>query len=438
MNVRSLAIVAATLTVMANTALAVSLQEAMAKAVVTHPEGLSAEKNQAAIGHQIDMAKAGYRPTIDLTAGTGYEESINPSTRFRAGRGNDANEDDRNLWRNESRLTIRQMIWDGRQTQNRVSQQTNRFESAAYNVADIKNQIALRAAESYLNVLRTKELVALADANLSTHKDYVSKIRERSQGGRAPAADVRQAEGRMNLAEANLVAAKGDLRGAEADYLEVVGEMPNAPVKDATPFANVPADTASAIARAASNSPVIAGAQANIKAARAEEAEANCPFCPRIEAEGGISRNHNLDGVQGVNHDMTAMLYLRQNLYNGGHDVAQRAERGARVQEATDDLEKQRRLVEQAVIKAFARMDTAKGRLVPLTQHVEAATATRNAYRSQFDLGQRSLLDLLDSEVELTNSRAALINGKYDVDATAYAVLANMGDLVPATVVAAK
>lgn len=422
------------------TALALSMQEAMAKAVTTHPEGLSAEKNQAAIGHMIDIAKGGYLPTVDFTAGTGYEQSINPSTRFRAGRGNDANEDDRDLWRNESRLTVRQMIWDAHQTKYRVAQQTHRFESAAYHVADVKNQIALRAAESYLNVLRTGELVALSEQNLAKHVEYVGKIADRKAGGRAAGADIQQAESRKQLAEANLIAAKGELRAAEADYLEVVGEMPNAPVKGATPFGSVPADTAAAIARAMDNSPVIANAQANIKAANAEYAETVCPFCPRLEAEGGISRNHNLDGVQGVNHDMYAMLYLRQNLYNGGRDVAQRAERLERVREATDGLESQRRLVEQAVVKAYARMDSAKNRLQPLTASVEAVSSTRDAYQTQFNLGQRSLLDLLDSEVELFNAKAALINGKYDLDAAAYAVLANMGELVPATnvVMAAK
>ncbi|MCP5404789.1 MAG: TolC family outer membrane protein [Pseudomonadaceae bacterium] len=413
----------------AQSALALSMQEAMAKAIATHPEGLAAEKNQAAIGHQIDIAKGGYLPTVDLTAGTGWENSTNPSTRFRAGRG-PGDKPSRDLWRNESRLTVRQMIWDAHQTKYRVAQQTSRFESAAFNVADVKNQLALRAAESYLNVLRTAELVALSEQNLAKHNEYVGKIADRKAGGRAAGADIKQAESRRELAEANLIAAKGQLREAEADYLEVVGEMPNAPVKDATPFGVLPADTASAIARAMDNSPVIANAKANIKAANAELAEAACPFCPRLEAEGGISRNHNLDGVQGVNHDMTAMLYLRQNLYNGGRDVAQRKERLERVSEATDMLEGQRRLVEQAVIKAMARMDSAKNRLTPLTNSVEAVTSTRDAYQTQFNLGQRSLLDLLDSEVELFNAKAALINGKYDLDAAAYAVLANMGELV--------
>lgn len=438
MTTRNVALFGAILALSAQTAMAVSLQEAMAKAVQTHPEGLSAEKNQAAIGHQIDMAKAGYLPTLDLTVGTGYEHSINPSTRFRAGRGNDAREDDRDLWRTESRLTARQMLWDANQTKYRVAQQSSRFESAAYHVADVKNQIALRAAESYLNVLRTKELLALAEQNLSVHQSYVSKLSDRIKGGRSAGADLRQADGRMNLAQANVEAARGELKAAEADYLEVVGEMPNTPAKDATPFGAIPADTAAAIARAMTVSPVISSAQANIKAANAEYAETICPFCPRIELEGGASRNLNLDGVEGVNHDAYAMVYLRQNLYNGGHDVAQRKERGERVKEATDELEKQRRLVEQAVIKSYANMSAAKNRLEPLAAHVQAATDTRNAYVSQFDLGQRTLLDLLNSEVELYNTKAALITGKYQVDAAAYAVLANMGDLVPATTVVAS
>jgi adhesin transport system outer membrane protein len=439
MTIRTVALLGAVVFTagIAQGAFALTMQEAINKAVATHPAGLEAEKEQAAIGHQIDEAKAGWRPTLDVTAGTGWENSTNPSTRFRDGRG-PGDKPSRDLWRNEARITGRQTIWDSHQTTDRVAQQQNRFVSAGYHVADVKNQLALRAAEAYLNVLRTHELLALAEDNLAVHQGYVAKIGDRVKGGRAAEADIRQAQGRMNLAQANVEAARGDLKGAEADYLEVVGEMPNAPAMDTTPFDRIPANTTAAISHAMEMSPVIAGAKANIKAANAEYAEAECAFCPRLEAEASASRNLNLDGVQGVNNDMYAMLYYRQNLYNGGHDVAQKAERLENVKAATDDLEKQRRLVEQSVIKAYARMDQAKSRLEPLTEHVQAATDTRNAYKAQFDLGQRTLLDLLDSEVELYNAKSALIDGKYDLDASAYAVLANMGDLVPATQVVAS
>lgn len=387
---------------------AASMQEAMATAIASHPEVLSAQKGQASIGHRIDMARAGYKPKVDFAAGTGYEWTKNNTTRFRAARtpasGKQGSKD---LWRSESRITFSQMVFDGFQTKSRVAQEKNRFTSATFHVMDVQNQLALRAAEAYLGVLHAKEIVALAEQNLATHQDYTRKISARVSGGRSSASDIRQVEGRAALAQANLEAAVGDLKAAEARYLEAIGEMPSNPVKAATPFGSLPANTRAAIDRAMAQSPVIASAMADIKAANAELAEAKSVFCPRITLEGGISRNENLDGVEGPNNDMTAMVMVRQNLYNGGYDVAQRKERAEIVKQAQDRLEVERRQVEQAVIEAYSRVETANNRLQPLTTHVESAMATRNAYNQQFDIGQRTLLDLLDSEVELFDAKAA-------------------------------
>lgn len=417
---------------------AIGINEAMSKAIASHPEVLSAAAEQQSIGKRIDAARAGYKPTLDFSAGTGYEWTKNSSTRFRAARTpTSGKQGSRDMWRNEARLMATQMLFDGKQTKSRVAQEASRFEAANFHTMDVKNQLALRAAEAYLFVLRSNEQVALAQSNVETHQNYLSKIQSRTTGGRSAESDIEQVQGRLALAQANLEEAKGEAQAAVAAYLEAVGEMPNSPTKEATPFGNLPASTQAAIDRAMSNSPVIAAAQANIKAANAQLAEAKCLFCPRITAEGGVSRNWNLDGVEGANHDATAMLMWRQNLYAGGRNVATRDERAALVTVAQADMEKDRRLVEKSVLEAMSRVDAAKARLEPLNRHVEAATSTRNAYLAQFDLGQRSLLDLLDSEVELNNAQAGLIDGKYETDAAAYAVLAHTGDLAGNTQVAA-
>lgn len=417
---------------------AIGINEAMNKAIANHPEVLAAAAEQQSIGKRIDAARAGYKPTLDFTAGTGYEWTKNSSTRFRAARTpGSGKQGSRDMWRNEARLTATQMLFDGKQTKARVGQEKSRFEAAGFRTMDVKNQLALRAAEAYLFVLRSNEQVALAQSNVETHQNYLNKIQSRTQGGRSAASDIEQVQGRLALAQANLEEAKGEAQQAVAAYLEAVGEMPNSPVKEATPFANLPANTQAAIDRAMSNSPVIAAAQANIKAANAQLAEAKCVFCPRITAEGGVSRNWNLDGVEGANHDASAMLMWRQNLYAGGRNVATRDERAALVSVAQAEMEKDRRLVEKSVLEAMARVEAAKARLEPLNRHVESATNTRDAYLAQFDLGQRSLLDLLDSEVELNNAKAGLIDGKYETDAAAYAALAHTGDLAANTQVAA-
>ncbi|MFZ2619310.1 MAG: TolC family outer membrane protein [Alphaproteobacteria bacterium] len=406
-----------------------TMQQAVQAAITEHPDVLAANRNQSAIGYAKAQAKAGYRPTIDLVAGTGWEHSNNSTTRTRAGR---AASDDghRDLWRNESRLTIRQMLFDGFETRNEVTEQGFREESAAANVTETKELLALAALEAYLDVMRARELVAVGQKNLDIHTRYLNQITERSKGGRGSMADVQQAEGRAALAHSNLLAFEGDLRKAESGYLQVVGAKPADLKKDAAPFSSLPASLDAATDRAMANNSAIKSAQADIKAADAAKSVAKSAFSPRLDLEGGISRNVNLDGTPGTNNDHSVMLMLRHNLYRGNADTNRVRERAERFEEAKAGLEQSRRLVEENMMNAWSDLQTSKSRLEPLNAHVEASSRSRDAYQEQFDLGQRTLLDLLDSEVELFNAQTALINGKYAVDLAAYSVMAHSGELV--------
>lgn len=427
--------VAASLTVaLSTTALtahaATTMSEAINLAIQNHPDVRIAAHNRDAIGHLVDVAKGEFLPTVDLVAGAGYENSDNSTTRGRDANVNGDAESDRDLFRTESRLNVTQLLFDGFRTSSRVKQQENRQESARFNVLEEREIIALRAVEAYLGVMRQRELVALNEENLANHSTYFSKISDRVSGGRGSQADARQAEGRVALAKANLISAQADLRSAEADYIEVIGDAPNLPEKAATPFERLPSNLEGAIAHAFNNHPAVHSAAADIAAAKSAKKEAKCLFCPTINLEGGISRNRNLDGITGDNDDITAMVFWRQNLYNGGSDKATIEEREERIYQAEASLEQTRRLIQENVHQSWAALEGSHKRLAPLNEHVSASQQSRSAYLDQFDLGQRSLLDLLDSEIEVFNSRTALINGKYDVDLAAYQVLANTGDLV--------
>ncbi len=408
---------------------AMSMQEAVTSALSAHPQVKVAEKNMEAIGHAQRMAEGGFYPTVDLTAGTGWEHSNNSTTRNREGRFGD-DDGHRDLWRNESRLLVRQMLYDGWGTRSEVAEQGHRRSSAKFNVLENKEITALAALEAYLNVMRTRELVALGRQNVETHQAYLSQIEARVNGGRGTGADMSQAEGRLALARANLIAFEGELRSAEADYLEVIGKMPESLRKNDVPFSTLPASLETALTRAMQNNPAIDSAQSDIKAADAAIHVAESVFCPRFDVEGNISRNVNLDGTPGTNNDASVMLMMRYNLYNGGSDTARVKERVSRKEEAKAMLEQDRRTVEENTMVAWSDLQTSRQRLGELGAHVSSTQKTRQAYRSQYDLGKRTLLDLLDNEVELFNARSALINGKYAVDLAAYNLLASTGDLV--------
>jgi len=62
--------------------------------------------------------------------------------------------------------------------------------------------------------------------------------------------------------------------------------------------------------------------------------------------------------------------------------------------------------------------------------HVDSSENSLDAYQQQFSLGQRTLLDLLDSQNEVFGSRQALVNAQYDELFAMYRVLNSMGVLV--------
>lgn len=418
----------ASLSLLASASFAMTLDAAVNQTLTTHPEVKAAEQNVLAISQEWRQAKAGYYPSVDLNAASGWEHSNNSTTRSRPSRGNGTGH--RDMWRNESSLIVSQNLFDGFATEAETCHQAARYQSANAHLREVKETTALRTIQAYLDVLRNRELVSLAQNNLDNHKAYQSQVASRAESGRGSDADVRQAEGRVALAEADYVAARGELAKAEADFIEVVGSQPADLSAPEAPHSALPQTLTEAMDWAMKNHPALASAQQDIIAAEYAVKLADSSFYPHFKAEVGAARNHNLDGVDGANNEGLALVRMNYNLYNGGADTARKRERMERLQEAQQNMERDRRLVQQQMYKAWSDLATVRARLQPLSQHVLSSEQTRTAYKSQFDISQRSLLDLLDSEIETYNARVAMINARYAVDFAAFEVLADAGMLV--------
>jgi adhesin transport system outer membrane protein len=105
-------------------------------------------------------------------------------------------------------------------------------------------------------------------------------------------------------------------------------------------------------------------------------------------------------------------------------------ETGLQINEATEIARNTNRQVESAVRLAYNAFATARDRLPALERYVKSSDTTRAAYASQFDIGQRTLLDLLDSENEYFTARSTYTNGKFIEMAARYRILSAMGRLL--------
>lgn len=400
-----------------------TLQEAVDATVKTNPDVLAATHERQAVSKEIDQAKAGYYPTLDLAVGTGWEMTDNPSTRA-SGRG------EVHLNRDEASLNLRQMLFDGFETPNEVDRQEARTNSRAFGVYSAAENTALDAVLAYHNVLRQQKLVELAQTNLEAHQRTHDQIMLRAERGVGRKADMEQSLGRLALAEANLKSEQANLRDAETAYIRVVGMPPSSLSLPDSPISMLPASVDEAIATAIENHPTLRLASYDVESAQAQHATAKAPFYPDLHFELGTRADHDIDGQEGKDKDITAMLRLRYNLYNGGRDSARREETAFLINQAAEIRNNTHRQVEESVRLSWNAWQTLNAQMPAREQHVQSSEKARDAYQQQFSLGQRTLLDLLDSENEVFRARTALVNTKYDELYAMYRILNSMGMLL--------
>ncbi len=389
-------------------AYAESLQEAVVQTLQTNPDVLIDVARRLSTAEGLNQAKGGYAPRVELSYGVGHQYSDNIETVATYGGPIGQRRYDRSL-------TLSQMLFDGFATANDVDRNVARIDSAANKLAATSEQVALRAIEAYLEVLRNQELLALTEDNVAVHQRTYDQIKLRVASGVGRRADQDQIEARIALARSNLTAAQGNLEVAEINYRLVVGSKPQAPVKPEPPDRNLmPPSPDDAIKKAFANSRVLRSARADIDAATAQYESAKSVMFPKIDLELS-SANNTLVSPVDVMPDLnrSAMVKLHYTIFKGNIDASHIAEARYQVQEAQEVLRRSERQVEQSVRLSWNAYSSARERLPFLAKHAESAQLTRDAYAKQFSMGQRTLLDLLDTENEAFTASSNYLNGQY-------------------------
>ncbi len=400
-----------------------TLEEVVRQTLSTNPDVLEKINTRLAVDQEVRQAKAGYYPSIELNAGIGREKSDNPTTRA-------GGYDWRSLTRKELGATLSQPLYAGGAISNEVARQTERANSRAYSMHATAEQIALRTTEVYLEVLRRQELIRLAQDNLASHEKTYEQVSSRSASGIGRGVDVDQARSRLLLAKSNLMAEESNLREAEINYYRVVNAAPNNLTAPSAPFDKIPETLPGAVKYAVENHPVLKAAAADIEAAKEQHDVAKAPYFPRLNLELGASKNEDLSGVEGDNNTLSAMIRMRYNIYAGGKDKARRAQTFHQIDEAKEIRNHACRQVVEGMRLSWNAYKTTDAQTIYLRQRLESTLSARDNYRSQFNLGQRSLLDLLDSENEVFGASKEFTNAEFDRLFSSYRVMAGEGKLL--------
>ncbi len=405
-------------------AAALSLHDAVRAALQSHPDVRVQTTELEARAQEIKQARAGYKPRVDATAAFGWEWNDNASTR---GAGYD---DGRGLLRKDAGILLTQMLFDGHATHSEVERQQARYESVRRRLEGVSQNVALDAIKAYVDVLRQRELLTLSEQNLKSHERTLSQIRLRLEAGVGSRVDLKQVTGRRASADASRLSDLVNLKDAETKYLRTVGQVAPDSLEAVQAVKALPSSLAAAMDIALAEHPTLLSADADIQAALAQHKAARQNDYPKFDLEIGSNWGDDQNGLKGTNRDLSAMLRMRYNLYSGGRDSARKSQTAHLVNESRAVRNQTFRQVVESLRLSWSAYQATRSQLDVLNDYVDATVATRKAYGKQFNIGKRTLVDLLNVENELFDARRQLVDARYDNLLAQYRILAGMGRLL--------
>lgn len=403
---------------------AMTLSEAIQSTLDNHPEIHAGINSRLSSDEEVRIAQGGYLPTVDLLVGYGREQTDSPSTRAFG----DHNKETLN-YRN-AELRLRQMLFDGFNTPNEVARTEAVVNSRAYRVLGTSESLALRTVEVYLDVLKRRELVSLAKNNLLAHQRINDQIDLRSRQGVGSSADLDQSQARVALAANNLYTEEVNLADAEANFFSATGRMPDELESPATVKGAMPDNLLAARQAVMENNPFLKSAQADVQAAEKQYEVAKSTFYPRFDVELATSADDNIQGDEGHYNSWRAAVVMNYNLFNGMRDKARLQSTAHQINESMDIRNNALRVLNENLSLAWNAMDNARLQTPKARDYADYTARVREAYQQQFGLGQRTLLDLLDSENELFTANRRYTEVRFTEEFSMYRVIAAMGDLL--------
>jgi adhesin transport system outer membrane protein len=398
-----------------------TLKDAVERAILQNPEVKLRFHNFEASQEERKSAQGAWLPRIDLEAATSANQTLKPylsSSQSYNG--------------NRASIQLRQTLFDGFATRSDVRRLSYAQQSAFYELQSTSNQTGLEAARAYLDVIRYRDLVEMAADNLTTHQEVHGRLNQKVQAGVGRRVDLEQASGRMALAESNWLTEVSNLHDVSARYQRLVGDTPASDLPAPPSMAGTLPQGIEFLRSAVARNPDFLGSVATLRAYRADLALRKAPLYPTLEFRARQSYETNQSGVLGDYRDSALELVLNYNLYRGGSDIAKVKQYAAKLNSAYDLRDKACRDVWQTGQIAYNDAVRIASQIKLLQQHELSTSKARVAYQQQFDIGQRSLLDLLDTENEYYQARRALANAEYDLQLAYFRVQAASGSLLEA------
>jgi outer membrane protein len=399
-----------------------TLEEALAATYNNNPQILGERANLRAVDEGVPQALAGWRPTVNFTAGIGVGQSETTPAAPPNAPAHVAYQP------HNYSLTVTQPIYNGGNTIAKTAQAEDLVQSERARLIATESTAFFAAAQSYFDVLRDLAVVELDRNNEQVLTRQLEATNDQFRVGQVTRTDVAQAESRLAAATAQRQTDQGTLENDRANYTRAVGHPPTDLVQP-TLHPAIPATRDESLTLAATQNPNVISAQFSEIAARDNIAQIKAQLLPSVAIVGNINRSQEatLNGRETTTRSVIAQMSVP--LYEAGNvwsQSRQAVENAGKARGTTDDT---RRQAVQTATQAWETIQSARASITSLQSTIRAASIALEGVTQQQQVGSRTVLDVLNAQQELFSDRTLLVRAQHDLAVAEFNLSQQIGRL---------
>lgn len=396
-----------------------TLNEALAAAYAYSPR-LDAERARLR-GTDEDVARAmsGYRPSITAE---GDVNKVHNKT-------DPPSQNDGTIYPKGYRVDLTQPIFSGGQTYFAVSESEARVHSAQEELRNIEQDVLLQVVTAYMDVIRDQAILRARENNVNVLSKELKATQDRFAVGEVTKTDVAQAQARRAGAVSQLDLARANLKTSRATFERFVGHPPSNLVEPSGYESMLPGTLDSAIGTGTQGHPSVIARLFAEQASRHAVDRIRGQLLPQLQFEASYSDRFDTSRFTEESQQTTVTGRLRVPIYENGEVYAQVRQAKQIHLGAIQDIEEARTIVQAQVVRSWSELQAVRAQIESDTVQVNANRTALAGVREEERVGQRTLLDVLDAELELLNSEVQLYTTRRNLVVTSYTLFSSVGRL---------
>lgn len=369
-----------------------------------------------------DQVLARYYPSLDLSADAGRE-------RIDKEFGDDTVDN-----RYDAGIRLTQLLTDFGATTGAIKKAALQLTRAKSQLESVQQEVLLDGLKAYINVLRARERLNYALRSEERIKDLTGIEEILVAKGAGLSSDVLQAKSQLAGARALRVRSRGELEVALNRFKAVFHYRPGKKkIKSFSPAPSpknlIPNELLTAVDLALKSNPQLEMTRLDVNIADKDITIRRASFFPRLNLFAEARTKENDEGVEGYRNEASAGVELRYNLFRGGGDLAAVQSAQANKSAASNQLQDAGRLVEEQVRNAWDNLNTMRRNAALLEDQAAIVREFLELAKRERKMGTRSLLDVLNGEVNYINALSSTVAAQKDTKIAAYTLLFAMGQL---------